>query len=233
VLNCKIALTVEKSPLYWTKDCACNHHRPIWCWQQQWQNCSHSTPSVAHDSPSFYISATEIPLPEDTMEDDGDCLGAMERELGSQCQSLNDICDQLIMLITLCGGVNTSVEAPPAVTNAVVAPLNPLNTITHWLKPVTPSKFTGDLWKDVHFSIHVTFTLGWPIPSLPMTKQGFIGSSFYERWSCCTFHRSNDVTHTANWITPMGDLGWIQTWVHMWLLPKEWGPNGLHRPGDI
>jgi len=56
------------------------------------------------------------------MEDDSDCLGAMERELGSQCKSLNDIHDQLIMLITLSGGVNPGIEAPPAVSNAVVAP---------------------------------------------------------------------------------------------------------------
>ena len=57
------------------------------------ENCSHSTPSVAHDPPSSYISATEIPLPEDTMEDDSDHLGAMERELGSQHQFLNDVCN--------------------------------------------------------------------------------------------------------------------------------------------
>jgi len=111
------------------------------------ENCSHSTPSVAHNSPSSYISATEIPLPEDAMEDDSDYLGAMERELGSQRQSLNDIHNQLIMLIALSGGVNCSVEAPPAVANAVVAPLNPLNTTTHWLKPATPSEFTGDCTK--------------------------------------------------------------------------------------
>ena len=60
------------------------------------ENRSHSTPSVTHNSPSSYISATEIPLPEDTMEDNSDHLGAMERELGSQCQSLNDICNQLL-----------------------------------------------------------------------------------------------------------------------------------------
>jgi len=89
------------------------------------ENRSCSTPSVAYDSPSSYISATKIPLPEDAMEDDSNCLGAMERELGSQCQSLNDICDQLITLIALNGGVNRGVEAPPAVANAVVTPLNP------------------------------------------------------------------------------------------------------------
>ena len=55
------------------------------------------------------------------MEDNSDRLGAMERELGLQHQSLNDIHDQLIMLIALSGGVNPSVEAPPAVANAVVA----------------------------------------------------------------------------------------------------------------
>ena len=69
------------------------------------ENCSHSTPSVTHDYPSSYISATKIPLLEDAMEDDGDRLGAMERELGSQCQSLNDIHNQLITLIVLSGGV--------------------------------------------------------------------------------------------------------------------------------
>ena len=83
------------------------------------------------DSPSSYISTTEIPLPEDAMEDDSNHLSAMERELGSQCQSLNDICDQLITLIALNGGVNHGVEVPPAVANTVVAPLNPLNTTTH------------------------------------------------------------------------------------------------------
>jgi len=108
------------------------------------ENHSRSTPSVTHDSPSSYISATEIPLPEDAMEDDSDHLSAMERELGSQCQSLNNICDQLIMLITLSEGVNHSVEAPPAIANAVVAPLNPPNTSTHRLKPATSSEFTGD-----------------------------------------------------------------------------------------
>jgi len=50
-------------------------------------------------------------------------------------------------LITLSGGVNRGVEAPPAVANAVVAPINPQNTTTHRLKPVTPSEFTGDRTK--------------------------------------------------------------------------------------
>jgi len=115
------------------------------------ENRSRSTPSVAHDSPSSYISATKIPLPEDAMEDDSNRLGAMERELGSQRQSLNDICDQLITLIALNGGVNHGVEAPPAVTNAVVAPLNPPTTTTHQLKPATPCEFTGDRTKGCAF----------------------------------------------------------------------------------
>jgi len=51
------------------------------------------------------------------------------------------------MLIALSGGVNPSVEAPPAVTSAVVAPLNPLNTTTHRLKPATPNEFTRDCMK--------------------------------------------------------------------------------------
>jgi len=104
-----------------------------------------------HNSPSSYISATEIPLPEDAIEDDSDCLSAMERELGLQRQSLNNICDQLMTLIALSGGVNCSVEAPPAVTNAVVAPINPPNTTTHQLKPATPSEFTGDHTKGCAF----------------------------------------------------------------------------------
>jgi len=85
------------------------------------------------------------------MEDDSDRLSAMERELGSQHQSLNDICDQLITLIALSGGVNCGVEAPPAVANAVVTPLNPPNTTTHRLKPATPSEFTGDCTKGCGF----------------------------------------------------------------------------------
>jgi len=115
------------------------------------ENRSRSTPSVAHNSPSSYISATKIPLPEDAMEDNSDHLSAMERELGSQRQYLNDICNQLIMLIALSGGVNRGIEAPPAVANAVVAPINPPNTTTHQLKPVTPSEFTGDRTKGCAF----------------------------------------------------------------------------------
>jgi len=94
-----------------------------------------------------YISATKIPLPEDAMEDDSNCLGTMGRELGLQHQSLNNIRNQLITLITLSRGVNPRVEAPPAVANAVVAPLNPPNTSIHRLKPATPSEFTGDCTK--------------------------------------------------------------------------------------
>jgi len=115
------------------------------------KNHSHSTPLVTHNSPSSYISATKNPLPEDTVEDDSDCLSAMERELGLQCQSLNDIYNQLITLIALSGGVNPGVEAPPAVANAVVAPLNPPNTTTHQLKPVTLSEFTEDCMKEHAF----------------------------------------------------------------------------------
>ena len=85
------------------------------------------------------------------MEDDSDHLGTMERELGLQCQSLNNIHDQLITLIALSEGVNPGVEAPPAITNAVVAPLNPPNTSTHQLKPATPSEFTGDHTKGCAF----------------------------------------------------------------------------------
>ena len=86
------------------------------------------------------------------MEDDSNRLSAMERELGSQRQSLNDIHDQLMTLIALSGGVNRSVEAPPAVTNAVVTPLNPPNTTTtHQLKPATPSEFIGNHTKGCAF----------------------------------------------------------------------------------
>jgi len=85
------------------------------------------------------------------MEDNSDHLGAMERELGLQHQSLNDIRNQLITLIALSGGVNPRVEAPPAVANSVVAPLNPPNTTTHQLKPATPSEFTGDRTKGCAF----------------------------------------------------------------------------------
>jgi len=75
----------------------------------------------------------------------------MERKLGLQHQSLNDIQDQLIMLITLSGRVDPHVEAPPAVANAVVAPLNPPNTTIHCLRPATPSEFTGDCMKGCAF----------------------------------------------------------------------------------
>jgi len=131
VFNCEVALTVENSLPIGLKVVRATIIGRFGVDNDNNKNCSCSTPSVAHNSPSSYISATEIPLPEDTMEDDSNRLSAMERELGLQRQSLNDICDQLIMLITLSGAVNPGVEAPPAVTNAVVAPLNPPNTTTH------------------------------------------------------------------------------------------------------
>jgi len=92
------------------------------------------------------------------MEDGSNHLGAVERELSLQCQSLNDIHNQLMTLIALSGGVNPHVEAPPAVTNAVVAPLNPLGTTTHQLKPVTPSEFLRD-----HMRGHWIGTTGYLI----------------------------------------------------------------------
>ena len=91
VLNCKVALTVENSLPYWTEGCAATIIGQFGVDNNNDENCSCSTPSVTHDSPSSYISATKIPLPEDAMEDHSDHLGAMERELGSQCQSLNGI----------------------------------------------------------------------------------------------------------------------------------------------
>jgi len=48
-----------------------------------------------------------------------------------------------------------------------------------------------------------------------------LGPLFYEKWSCHIFHGSNHVTCTANGIAPMGNLGWVQTQVHMRLLPKK------------
>jgi len=83
-------------------------------------------------------------LPEDTMEDNSDRLSAMERELGSQCQSLNDICNQLITLIALSGGVNCSLEAP---LQSQMLWLHP--SIPRILLPIASSlqllvRFTGD-----------------------------------------------------------------------------------------
>jgi len=68
--------------------------------------------------------------------------------------------------------VNPHVEAPPAVANAVVAPLNPLNTTTttHQLKPVTPSEFTGDHTKGCAFLNSCNLYIGLAQPSLSMTK---------------------------------------------------------------
>ena len=74
------------------------------------------------------------------MEDDSDHLGAMERELGSQCQSLNNIHNQLIMLVELSRGVNLGVEGLGQQGFYH-------HTTTHRLKPVTPSEFTGDRTK--------------------------------------------------------------------------------------
>jgi len=112
----------------------------------------------------------------------------MQRWLGLQCQSLNNICNQLMMLITLSRGVNPHVEAPSAVTNAVVAPLNPLNTTTHQLKPATPSEFLGDHMKGCAFLNSCDLYIGlvghdmgnpWvyfgvpaPIPTNTIPKQG-------------------------------------------------------------
>jgi len=168
------------------------------------ENHSHSTSSDAHDSPFSYIS---IPLPEDTMEDDSEHLGAMERELGSQCQSLNNIRNQLIMLIALSGGVDPHVEAPPAVTNAVVAPLNPPNTTTHWLKPATPSESTGDHTKECAFLNSCNLYIG-------LAPTQFANDQARIYW-VLSFMKGGDTVHFTDWTMQlaqqMGSLPWA-TW---------------------
>jgi len=52
----------------------------------------------------------------------------------------------------------------------------------------------------------------WPSKNL-------LGPLIHERWSCCAFHRSNHATSTG--VASLGNLGWVLTWVHMWLLPKN------------
>jgi len=86
VLGCNVALTVEHSPLIGLKVMCAIIIGRFGVDNNDNENHSHSTPSVTHDSPSSYISTTEIPLPEDAMEDNSDRLSAMERELGLQCQ---------------------------------------------------------------------------------------------------------------------------------------------------
>jgi len=159
--------------------------------------------SPYNNSPSSYISATEIP--EDTMEDDSNRLSAMERELGSQHQSLNDIRNQLIMLIALSGGVNPGVEAPPAVTNVVVAPLNPLNTTTHQLKPVTPSEFTGDCTKRRAFLNSCNLYIG-------LSPTQFTNDQARIYW-VLSFMKGNCAVCFTNWTMwlaqQMGSLPWV------------------------
>jgi len=171
------------------------------------ENCSHSTLSVAHNSLSSYISATEIPLPEDAMEDDSNCLSAMERELGSQHQSLNNICNQSITLITLSEGVNPHVEAPPAVVNAVVAPLNPPNTTTHQLRPVTPSEFIGDCTKGCAFLNSCNLYIGLAPTQFPNDQ-----ARIYRVLSFMKGNKTAHFTDQTMWLAQkMGSLPWA-TW---------------------
>jgi len=79
------------------------------------------------------------------MEDNSNHLSTLERELSLQCQSLDDICDQLITLIALSGGANPHTEVPLAVANVTEPSPSPLHTTnTHRLKPATPNEFTGN-----------------------------------------------------------------------------------------
>jgi len=141
------------------------------------------------------------------MEDDSNHLGAMERELGSQWQSLNNICNQLITLIMLSGGVNPSVEAPPAVANAVVAPLNPPNTTTHQLKPATPSEFTGDCMKGCAFFNSCDLYIG-------LAPTQFTNDQARIYW-VLSFMKGNFTVCFTDWtmwlVQQMGSLPWV-TW---------------------
>ena len=81
------------------------------------------------------------------MQDDGNRFDAIENELGAQCQSLNDICEQLLQIIALVNTANpvaVPASTPPVITNTPITSPNPPNTSTHRLKPASPSKFAGD-----------------------------------------------------------------------------------------
>ena len=72
-----------------------------------------------------------------------------------------------------------------------------------------------------------------PNPICQWSSKDLLGPLLHERQSCCAFHGLNYTTYTANGVTTLGNLGWVQTWGHLQLLPKEWGPDGLHQSGDV
>jgi len=111
------------------------------------------------------------------------------------------------MLITLSVGANPHVEAPPAVANAVVAPLNPLNTITHWLKSATPSEFLGDHVKGHAF-------LNWCDLYIGLAPTQFTNDQAEIYW-VLSFIKGNCTVHFMDqtmWLAQqMGLLPWA-TW---------------------
>jgi len=187
--------------------------------------------------PLIYL-LPKVPLPEDAMEDDSDCLSAMGKgawfttPIPKQYpQSVDNAYCIEWRSESKCRGTTCSLA------NAVVAPLNPLNTTTHRLKLATPSEFTGDCTKGCAFlNSCKPLHWAWPLPSLLMTKQGFTGSSLL--WKVivlCAFTDKNHVDLHSKW-DYSHEWTWaeFQTWVHMWLLAQKKRSKWLAwDPGDI
>jgi len=149
------------------------------------------------------------------MEDNSDRLSAMERELGSQRQSLNNIHNQLITLIALSGGVNRDCRGTTCSRKCCGhTPQSPQILLPHRLKPVTPSEFTGRSHQRMCISQFMRpFTLGWPLTQFADDQaKDLLGPLFLWKVDCTA-----RFTNRTMWLTQQtGSLPWV-TWAEFWL----------------
>ena len=98
----KVALTVENSPFIGPKVTRATIIGRFRLGDDDDENRSQASQSDALDSPSSYLSAADIPLPDDVMQSDPKShsrLDVVESELSAQRLSLENIRDQLGQLL--------------------------------------------------------------------------------------------------------------------------------------
>ena len=151
----KVALTVENSPFIGPKVVRATIIGRFGLGDDDDENRSQASHSDALDSPSSYLSAADIPLPDDVMQSNPEPHGRLEvieGELSAQRLSLENIRDQLGQLLhrlnTPIPGVNPApIPIPPPITSHTSSS----NSGSHRLKPASPSEFFGERSKGCAF----------------------------------------------------------------------------------
>jgi hypothetical protein len=144
----KVALTVENSHFIGPKVACATIIGRFGLGDDDDENRSQASQSDAPDSPSSYLSAADIPLPDDVMQSEPEPHGRLdviEGELTAQRLSLENIRDQLGQLLHRLNTPTPLVNpAPNPIPPPITSHTSSTNSGSHRLKPASPSEFFGE-----------------------------------------------------------------------------------------